>query len=60
MLGNLMYHFSIQISMILFILGLNSHSFVFRLSPQKVSYKLDGIYAHILESLLIPNRCGTL
>ena len=35
-----------HIGMILFILGLSSHVFVFGFFQQKVSYQLDGVHAY--------------
>ena len=55
-----MCHFPIHIDMILFILDLSPHGFVFELFSIKISYQLDVIHAYILITLFIPNRCGIL
>ena len=46
-----MDYFPIHISVILSILGLSSHDFVFGLFIQKTSYQFDVIHAYILISL---------
>ena len=55
LLGNLMDPFSIHIGIILSILDLSPHGFVFRLYPQKASYQLDVIHAYKLISLSLSN-----